>query len=49
MLQPIEVALINSEIEKLKHAREHCTDSGVRKLIDRWIEEQKMKLESGND
>jgi hypothetical protein len=48
MLSPGEVARIESEIKKLEYAREHCTDSGIGKLIDRWIEDQKMQLDSGN-
>jgi hypothetical protein len=47
MLSPRELATIKSEIKKLEYAREHCEDSGIGKLIDRWIEDQKMQLDSG--
>jgi hypothetical protein len=48
ILSPGEIARIESEIKKLEYAREHCTDSGIGKLIDRWIEDQKMQLDSGD-
>lgn len=48
MLSQQQIATIKSEIEKLEYARNHCSDFGIMKLIDRWIEDQKMKLESGN-
>jgi hypothetical protein len=34
MLAPRDLTTIKSEIKKLEYAREHCTDSGIRKLID---------------
>jgi hypothetical protein len=45
MLSPHEIARIEAEIETLEKAREHCADSGLQKLIDAWINEQKKKLE----
>jgi hypothetical protein len=39
-----EIAKIRANIERLEKAREACTDSGIRKLIEEWIEEQKHKL-----
>ncbi len=48
MLSRAEMAKIRAEIEALEKARENCTDSGIRKLIEGWIEEQKKKLASGN-
>jgi hypothetical protein len=48
MLSRAEIAKIKAEIEALEKARENCTDSGIRKLIDAWIEEQKKKLAAGN-
>jgi len=46
MLSREDVAIIRAEIERLEKAREACTDSGLRKRIDAWIEEQKKKLVS---
>jgi hypothetical protein len=47
VLSPREIATLKGELEKLEKARRECTDSGIRKLIDAWIEEKK-KLKSGN-
>jgi hypothetical protein len=44
MLSRGDVALIRAEIERLEKARKECTDSGLQKRIDAWIEEQKRKL-----
>jgi hypothetical protein len=41
-----EVTKIRAEIERLEKARAECTDGGIRKQIDTWIEEQKRKLVS---
>jgi hypothetical protein len=49
VLSPLEIEMIQSEIERLKYARERCMDSGILKLLDRWIEEQKTKLELQSD
>jgi hypothetical protein len=42
---PEEIARIKADIERLEKAREDCADSGIRKLIEAWIEEHKKKLE----
>ena len=46
MLSREEVAKIRAELERLEKARAECTDGGIQKLIDAWIEEQKRKLAS---
>ncbi|MGB6385444.1 MAG: hypothetical protein WBD25_19975 [Terriglobales bacterium] len=46
MLSREEVAKIRTEIERLGKARAECTDGGIQKLIDAWIEQQKKKLVS---
>ena len=45
MPSPQQIATINAEIENLEHARKRCTDSGILKIIDDWIEDQKQKLD----
>ena len=49
MLSPGEIAKIKirTDIERLERARDQCADTGIRKLIEAWIEEQKQKLASG--
>jgi hypothetical protein len=47
MLSAEETAKIKAEIERLEKARRECTDGGIRKLIEAWIEEQRKKLASG--
>jgi hypothetical protein len=47
MLSAEETAKITAEIERLEKARWECTDGGIRKLIEAWIEEQRKKLASG--
>jgi hypothetical protein len=47
MLSPGDKAIIKAEIERLQKAQRECTDGGIRKQIDAWIEEQKQKLDSG--
>jgi hypothetical protein len=44
MLSPGEMAFIKAEIERLEKARQECNDSGLQKVIDAWIEEEKKKL-----
>ena len=44
MISRSDVAVIRAEIQRLQKARDECTDSGVQKQIDAWIEEQKRKL-----
>jgi hypothetical protein len=45
MFSPEEVAAISAEIENLKQARLDCCDSGLLKIINACIEQQKRKLE----
>lgn len=44
MLSPGEIAQIKAEIERLEKLRAECADSGIRKLIESWIEAEKKKL-----
>jgi hypothetical protein len=44
MLSPGEIAQIRAEIERLDQLRKECTDSGIRRLIEAWIEAEKRKL-----
>ena len=44
MISRSDAAVIRAEIKRLQKARDECTDSGVQKRIDAWIEEQKRKL-----
>jgi|HubBroStandDraft_4_1064222.scaffolds.fasta_scaffold702774_2 hypothetical protein len=46
MLSLQQIATINAEIEKLEYARKRCTDFGILKVIDGWIDDQKKKLEA---
>jgi hypothetical protein len=46
MLSPGEIAKIKADIARLEKARDACADTGIRKLIEAWIEEQKQKLAS---
>jgi hypothetical protein len=39
-----EIARIKADIAKLKKSRDSCTDSGIRKQIEYWIEQQKKNL-----
>lgn len=39
-----EVRKIKAEIERLEKVRKECTDSGIQKLIEIWIEKEKQKL-----
>jgi hypothetical protein len=48
MPSPQQIATIKSEIERLKYARKHCSDSGILKLIEGWIKAERMKLDSGD-
>jgi len=45
MLSPKEIAKIKAEVEMLEKAREYCADSGLKILIEAWINEQKNRLE----
>jgi hypothetical protein len=49
MLSPQQIAAINVQIEKLEYARKQCSDSGIQKVIEGWINGEKMKLNSGNN
>ena len=49
MLSPEEIALIRANIERLETARDYSTDSGIRELIDAWIEEHRQRLTSGKN
>ena len=44
MISRKDVAVIRTEIERLQRAHRECTDSGVQKQINAWIEAQKQKL-----
>lgn len=44
MLSPIARAQIKAEVERLELAYENCTDQGIRKVIEGWIQEQKERL-----
>jgi hypothetical protein len=48
MLSPEELAKIRPGSERLEKAHDESTDSGIRKLIEAGIEEQKQKLASGH-
>jgi hypothetical protein len=49
MLSPEQIAELKTEIERLKSARDSCTDSRVREMIAARIEELKQKLVSGKN
>jgi hypothetical protein len=50
MLSTEKVLQIKAAIMDLERARDRCHDSGIRELIEVWIEEQKKKLGSdGSD
>jgi len=44
MLSRGEVATVRAEIERLEKALRECTDSGIRKRIEVWIDDNKKKL-----
>jgi hypothetical protein len=46
MLSPTQIAKIEAEIAMLEKAHDCCVDTGLRKLIEDWLKEQKVKLES---
>ena len=46
MISRTDVGVIKAEIERLERARDECTDSGLQRRIDAWIEEQKRRLVS---
>jgi hypothetical protein len=48
MLSPGDWAIVKAEIERLQKAQRECTDGGVRRKIDAWIEAEKRKLGSSD-
>jgi hypothetical protein len=46
MLTPEQVTQIKAEVERLEKLREDCTDSGIRKRIEAWIDAETKKLKS---
>jgi hypothetical protein len=46
MLTPEQIAQSKAEVERLEKLREDCTDSGIRKRIEAWIEAETQKLKS---
>jgi hypothetical protein len=44
MLSPAEIARIKADIAALEKSRDSCADSGIRKVIEGRIEQQKKKL-----
>jgi hypothetical protein len=49
MLTPEQITQIKAEVERLEKLREDCTDSGIRKRIEAWIEAETKKLKSAGD
>jgi hypothetical protein len=47
MLSPGDIAFLKSEIAQLEKARMECSDNGIRKQIEAWIDGNKKKLHSG--
>lgn len=45
MLSPEEIAEIKAEIARLEELHKICSDNGIRKRIEAWIETEKKKLE----
>jgi hypothetical protein len=46
MLSSTEIARIRADIAMLERAYENCTDTGIRRIIEGWIKQQKDKLKS---
>jgi len=46
MLTLEQITQIKAEVERLEKLREDCTDSGIRKRIEAWIEAETKKLKS---
>lgn len=44
MLSMAQIARIKAAVAELEKSRDRCSDSGIRELIEAWIEEQKKKL-----
>jgi len=49
MLSPGEIAQIRAEIERLERLRKECTEGGIRKRIEAWIEAENKKLASSDN
>ncbi len=49
MLLPGEIEKIRADVERLENARDEGADTGIRKLIEAWIEEPKQKLACGKN
>jgi hypothetical protein len=47
MLSPGDLAFLRAEIARLEKALTECTDSGIRKQIEVWIDDNKKKLLAG--
>jgi hypothetical protein len=47
MLSPGDIAFLKSEIARLEKARMECSDNGLRKQIEVWIDANKKKLHAG--
>jgi hypothetical protein len=47
MLSPGEIINVRVDIDRLEKACDQCVDTGIRKVIEAWIEEQEQKLASG--
>jgi hypothetical protein len=45
MLSGAQIAKIKADIAWLERCRHGCVDSGIRELIESWIQEQKDKLQ----
>jgi hypothetical protein len=46
---PKERAKIKAEIEKFEKALRDCTDSGIRTVIEYWIEDARERLASAQE
>jgi hypothetical protein len=46
MLSPSQISAIKAEIKRLQQAQAECQDSGIKKQIEAWIQEQKERLNS---
>ena len=47
MLSPSAIGQIKAEIARLEEARKQCSDPGIVRVIEGWIEEQKRLLAQG--
>jgi serine/threonine-protein kinase RIO1 len=44
-----EIEKVRADVERLEKARDEYADSGIRKLIEAWIEQQKQWLASAKN